>query len=312
MLTPLLASRLRTRQHILLAGCGGGYDLFGALPLYHELKALGKQVYFASLSFCYLDGLGEAIPVPGLPNLYPIVGRDAREDYYCPEAWLARWLEEQTGYGEPIWCFTKTGVKPLLAAYRHLARELELDAIVLFDGGIDALLAGNETSLGTPAEDLTSLAAVQQLDVAEKILGCVGLGAEIRDGICHEQAFARIAALQKRQGFLGAASLLSGTEAGDFYRQAVEYAFEHQRQQRLSHIHRVILQAMAGDYGQLEEYVWISPLLNMFWYFDLEAVTASHVFLAQLQHTSTIFEVSRLIEGLRNKMKVLERSQIPI
>ena len=31
--------------------------------------------------------------MPGFPNLYPIVGRDARKDYYCPEAWLARWLE---------------------------------------------------------------------------------------------------------------------------------------------------------------------------------------------------------------------------
>lgn len=312
MLTDLMYTRLKDRQNILLAGCGGGYDVFAALPLFQILTEMGKHVHFASLSFCYLDGLGEAIPVPGFPNLYPIVGRDARQDYYCPEAWLARWLEETAGYADPIWCFTKTGVRPLLAAYRHLVAELEIDCIVLLDGGVDSILAGNETSLGTPAEDLVSLAAVQLLDVPEKLMACIGFGAEIRDGICHEQVLSRIAALQKADGFLGAASLLDASPAGRTYRQGVEYAFAHQQSQRQSHIHKVVLQAMAGEFGQQGEYVWISPLLNLFWYFDLAQVADSHLFLSHLQHSNSLMDASLLIEGLRHEMPTLPRTGIPI
>ncbi|HEY9839118.1 MAG: DUF1152 domain-containing protein [Candidatus Sericytochromatia bacterium] len=312
MLTPLAHSRLGDCQNILLAGCGGGYDIFGALPLFKELAASGRNVHLASLSFCYLDGLGDPIPVPGFPNLYPIVGADAREDYYCPEAWLARWLEAETGFAEPIWCFTKTGVRPLAAAYRHLVEQLHIDCIILIDGGVDSLMAGHETSIGTPAEDLVSLAAVQAVEGPVKLLACVGFGAEIRDGICHEQVLARVAGLQKSQGFLGVSSLLAGSDSGEFYRQAVEYAFAHQLEQRQSHIHRVILQAMRGDFGQQEEHIWISPLMNMFWFFELEAVVASHVFLKELRHTMSLFEVSLLIDGLRNGMQVQDRTRIPI
>lgn len=312
MLTTPLLERLASCRQILLAGCGGGYDVLGGLPLFEALRALGKQVYFASLSFCYLDGLGEAIPTPGYPNLYPVVGRDAREDYYCPEAWLARFLEKQFDYAEPIWCFTRTGVRPLQAAYRYLQRELELDAIVLLDGGVDVLLAGNETALGTPEEDLTSLAAVYGLDVPLKLVACLGLGAELRDGICHEQVLARIAQLQRHQAYLGAGSLLDGTPGGALYRRGVEYLFAHQRGQRQSHVHKLVLQAMAGEYGAHGEATWLTPLLNLLWYFDLDGVATTHLFLDKLQHTSTPTEVALAIEAARNALTPLPESRLPI
>jgi hypothetical protein len=39
---------------ILLAGAGGGYDIFSGLPLYFGLRAAGKTVHLANLSFSKL------------------------------------------------------------------------------------------------------------------------------------------------------------------------------------------------------------------------------------------------------------------
>ena len=36
---------------ILLAGCGGGYDVFCGLPLYFALREMGKTVHLANYSF---------------------------------------------------------------------------------------------------------------------------------------------------------------------------------------------------------------------------------------------------------------------
>src|SRR5215469_9370107 len=84
---------LQQSRRVLLAGCGGGYDVLGAVPLWVELRDRGLEVSLASLSFCYLNGLDGALIDPEVPNLYAVDGRAASSRAYCPEAWLARWLE---------------------------------------------------------------------------------------------------------------------------------------------------------------------------------------------------------------------------
>ena len=65
-----------------------------------------------------------------------------------------------------MWGFEKVGVRPMRAAYRALVAATDSDAIVLVDGGTDILMRGDEAGLGTPAEDMTSLAAVARLAAA--------------------------------------------------------------------------------------------------------------------------------------------------
>lgn len=71
-------------------------------------------------------------------------------DDYFPERYLAELLSV------PVWAIEKVGVAPVRDAYRHLIETLDLDAIVLIDGGTDILMRGDEAGLGTPAEDMTS------------------------------------------------------------------------------------------------------------------------------------------------------------
>jgi len=307
-----LHDHLAGAQRVLLAGCGGGYDVFAAVPLLVELLDAGKEVVLANHSFCYLNALEGAQQHPSLPNLYAVPATAATERCYCPEAWLVRWVEETLDRSVPMWAFDKTGVAPLRSAYRFIVESFDIDAVLLFDGGVDALLRGDESALGTPAEDLASVAAVSAIDVPLKAIGCLALGAELRDGICHEQVFGRIAELTRCGGFLGAAALLAETRAGRCYREAVEYTFAHQAEQRQSHINRVVLSAMRGDYGSDGPHIWISPLLNMLWYFDLDAVAGSHLFLADLEGTVDIWELSARIEGIRKGLEIRERSSVPI
>jgi hypothetical protein len=312
MLDQPIAARLAGCRRVLLAGCGGGYDLLGAVPLIPALRARGIEVHLASLSFTYLNGLDGARQDPAHPNLYEVAGAHATELKYCPEAWLARFLDERRGPGHVVHCFDKTGVVPLTGAYGALVERFAIDAIVLIDGGIDAVLRGDERSIGTPSEDLASLAAVADTDVPTKILACVGLGSEWRDGISHADALERIAVMTARGGFLGAAALVPGVPAVDLYRDALAYVFAHQADQKRSHVHAVVDAACRGEFGDRGPHVWLSPLLSLFWFFDATAVIADHAFLPDLRGTETIWEVAARVEAARKRIEIRPRAAIPI
>ena len=53
-------SLLPDRASVLVAGMGGGFDVFCGLPIYFELKARGHGIHLANLSFSalkeYQDG----------------------------------------------------------------------------------------------------------------------------------------------------------------------------------------------------------------------------------------------------------------
>ena len=49
---------LEDRQNILIAGAGGGFDVFSGLPIYFTLKDTGKTAHLANLSFSDFDLTG--------------------------------------------------------------------------------------------------------------------------------------------------------------------------------------------------------------------------------------------------------------
>lgn len=103
-------------ETILIAGAGGGFDIFSGLPLYFGLRRMGKTVHLANLSFSRLYAsngkrLGTA--------LVEITARTEGFERYFPELHLARWLAAQ---GEPdtIYGIDREGVKPVLAHPRKI------------------------------------------------------------------------------------------------------------------------------------------------------------------------------------------------
>ncbi|HEX7164216.1 MAG TPA: hypothetical protein VF223_23610 [Trebonia sp.] len=161
---PAFFSRLKQADRILIAGAGGGFDVYAGLPLAVALRAQGKRVHLANLSFANLDALDLADWI-GQDVVGVHAGSASYADYF-PERALTDWLGQHPdlGLAPVVYAFPKVGVQSLRAAYRALLAHLGgVDAVVLVDGGTDILLRGDESSLGTPEEDITSLAAVHGL-----------------------------------------------------------------------------------------------------------------------------------------------------
>lgn len=302
---------LQDKQNILIAGVGGGFDVFTGLPLYFALRDLGKRVHLANYSFTRLDLVSHYTKViPLIPNL--LVGATAGVPQtfqfgYYPEGYLARWFKEVRGEDVTIWMFAKVGPEPLRVMYEHLVDSLSIDALILLDGGVDSLMIGDEEGAGTLLEDTISLTAVRHLDIPVKILGCVGFGAELE--VCHANALANMAALVKAGAFYGACSLTPQMTVYQAYAAASRYVWE-QPDHHKSQINMRIVSATEGGFGNYHLYddyrpadILVSPLMSLYWFFKAEAVVARSLLSPEIAHTHTIDEAYTATMALRERLQ---------
>jgi hypothetical protein len=304
MLQQPISKYLGKSRSVLLAGCGNGYDAFGAVPLLVELVLAGRHVHLASMSETYLAGLNGAGQVPAHPCLYKVGAAAAASSAYCPEAWLARWLEEQLGRRQPVWCFDRVGVKPLRAAFQYLVEQLSVDLVVLVDSGLDALMRGDEPTLDTPPEDFAAVSAVAGLEGVRKVLASIGMGTGAHEDLNNMDVLERIAELTREGAFLGTAALLGANTSGKVYQDAIQYAFDNQAHQKKSEVHALICRAVTGEFGAANEHAWLSPLVNMFWFFELGAVARTSVIPPCIEPTLTFGEISVSIDAMRRELGV--------
>src|SRR5262249_47889105 len=163
----------------------------------------GKTVHLANLSFSHLEAATGRQLAPAALE----VTADSRVTAgYFPEYHLCRWFRRH-GEEVAVFCFDRTGFQPLLESYRAVVNHLQADTVILVDGGTDSLLRGDEAGLGTPEEDIASIAAVDELDVARKYLVCLGFGVDAFHGVCHAHALEAVAELTRAGAFLRALSL---------------------------------------------------------------------------------------------------------
>ena len=283
-------------KNLLIAGMGGGFDIYCGLPIYFELRSLGKTVHLANYSFSLLTGLKD-----GLTLSEGLLGVNADQETwlpYFPELYLSQWFREKRGEETTIWCFQKTGVRPLLDSYTALVEHLSIDGILLIDGGVDSLMRGDEAESGTLIEDSISLCAVKELKkVPLKMIACVGLGAE--QDMTYAHVFENIAELTHDGGFLGSCSLLKQMEAYQLYEEALLHVQSNPHQDP-SVINSSLVSAVQGRYGNYHltqkmsgSRLWISPLMPIYWFFDLPAVAKRNLLMSELRWTDTIIEAFR-------------------
>jgi len=278
-------------KNLLIAGMGGGFDVFCGLPIYFELKRRGLNVHLANYSFSEIQEFkgGERLTKT-------LVGVKAEYQWrypYFPELYLAQWFAEKRQEDVTIWAFEKTGVVPLLENYQVLVKHLAIDGILLIDGGVDSLVRGDETGTGSLVEDAISLCAVNALtDIPIRLISCIGMGAEQDIGFAH--IFENIADLTKESAFFGACSLLPQMEAYQLYQDAL-LSVQQNPLQDPSVINSSIVSAVQGNYGNFHmtektrgSRLWISPLVPLYWFFDLQKVAAKNLWIEQLEFTDTV------------------------
>ncbi|MFI5915200.1 DUF1152 domain-containing protein [Dactylosporangium sp. NPDC051541] len=295
---PPLFAALEPATRILLSGAGGGFDVYAALPLALALWDRGAEVHLANLSFAPLTLVPDGRWLD--ENVAAVTPDVARHVSYFPELTLAHWLDAE-GRPATVYALRRTGVQPLRAAYRELVSTLDLDAIVLVDGGTDILLRGDESRLGTPAEDIGSLAAVAGLDVPIKLVASLGFGIDAYHGVNHVQVLENLEALDHEGGYLGALSIPSDSREARLYRDAVAAA-QAATPQRPSIVNGQIAAALVGDSGDTGfirqvagSPLFVNPLMAIYFTVDLMALAGRCLYLDRLEETRTFREIEAQI-----------------
>ena len=293
--------RLAGHRSVLIAGAGGGFDIFCGLPIALWLHGRGVRVTLANLTFTRLDLVDEPWVMPGMKR---VEASSQSKGAYFPEGYLSRWLETQ-GIELGLYCFDKSGVVPLAASYRHIVEAHDVDAVLLVDGGTDSLLRGDESRLGTPHEDMTSLAAVATLELETRLLAFLGFGVDAYHGVCHAHVLEAAAALTEDGGYLGMLGLHAGMREVAAYMDAVDVV-NATPGQRPSIVNASIVAALRGQFGAFDptgrsagETFWINPLMTQMWFFDLQAVVRRSLLIPHLKGTEAIEEVGQRVLKFR-------------
>lgn len=304
---PAFFTRLRDARRVLVVGAGGGFDVYAGLPLALALRAEGKEVHLANLSFADLYGLGLDVWVDqDVAAVRP--DTPLRGDYF-PERALAQWLAAQE-LPSTVYAFARTGVGPLGAAYRALLAHLGgVDAVVLVDGGTDILMRGDEHGLGTPEEDMASLAAVDGLDeVPHRLVACLGFGVDAYHGVNHSLVLENLAALDREGAYLGAFSLPRESREGVLYLDAVAHA-QRATASHPSIVHGSVAAAVRGDFGDVRftertrnSELFVNPLMALYFCVDLPGLARRNLYLDRLAKTSLMRQISTVIAEFRDEL----------
>jgi hypothetical protein len=291
-------------KRVLIAGAGGGFDVFSGLPLYFALRAEAKEVFLANLSFSNLP------PSAGrhlTPTLVEVTADSDGSTQYFPEKHLSQWFRE-CGSEVPIYCFHRAGAAPMVRGYKALQEVLNFDTLILVDGGTDSLMRGDEAGLGTPQEDIASIAGGSSLDeslVPRKFLVCLGFGVDAFHGVCHVDVLESIARLSVDGDYLGAVSLTLDMHEVQAFRAATRYVQERTRD-RESIVCASILSAIEGKFGNYHatrrtagSELFINPLMALYWCFRLSGIARRNLYLDRILATEEYFDLSRAIERFR-------------
>lgn len=313
---------LKDAQNILIAGAGGGFDVYIGLPLYFALKKMGKNVHLANYSFCDFEISQMLMPDHTLlmeEHVLGVRGQVKMPFIYFPEGYLTQWFQQVRGEDVPIWMFAKCGSAPLKIAYLRLMQHLGgIDALILTDGGVDSLMRGDESGPGTLLEDTISLAAVADINIPIKLLACCGFGTEVEEMVCHHHALENIAALAKIGGFLGSCAMIPQMEEFQLFESACRYVWEQPSHHR-SHISTRIIPAVHGEFGNFQMYkedrptsVFISPLMSLYWFFDAQKVIEQSHIVPLFKSTQNIDQAKRiLLRFYEQNVHIRPRRAIP-
>jgi hypothetical protein len=314
-------------KNVLLCGCGGGFDFVHSLVLYPALRSMGKNIVIGSYSFgnpAEIRGNVRTVYHSGGAVAVRVTAASKPDPYYCPEVHVCSFLDAQYPDTAPHFvyayyarAFAIPTLKPL---YEQYVSEHSIDAVVLFDGGSDSLMAGDEEGLGDPAEDAVSVATVAALDnVKLKLLLCIGLGADRFNHVSDASTLRAIAELTEMDGFRGAMSLEQRHVGLKFYRDCIHHIYERQEFQSViagsilaaadGHTGDEIPLLLAGRVKPGKLFIW--TLMAMLWAFDVETVARRSMMVDWIQHCRTHMECLVEIHSRRSQAGIRAVENLP-
>jgi len=287
---------------VLIAGCGGGYDVFCGLDLFFRLTAADKTVVLANYTFTATSIVMEHSEEILKECCYKVSPGVEHTSIYFPEADLANQVKT------PVYCFLDTGIKSLTEAYNKIIELEAVDTVVLADGGTDSLMCGDEKdsegepALGTPYEDVSSIVAVQHCCAEDKYLLVLGNNIDSYHGVLDEHVWRNIANLTQQGYFVGCDTLTVNDEST---RQYID-VFNACKPEN-SIVNSFVVAAIKGHYGNyhpphLRERLGgvkncITPLMAQVWVFELEGVYRNLIYdVGTLKNTDDSFVILQCLK----------------
>lgn len=305
--------RLNAGRCVLIAGCGGGFDVFSGVPIGTYLAHRGCQVTYANYSLSALWDCGGT----QVDEVTWLVDEKAATMPYFPEKVLAEWLLRQ-GRPAPVYAFDSTGARPLAGAYKSLCERHGFDLIVLVDGGNDSLIFGDEPGLGTVLEDAISIVAACEAAGERTVLASLGFGVDHYHGVSHYSFLENASRLMREGGYLGGFSLVAGTSEADAFLDLVDYANQRQPAHR-SIVCNSIAAALRGEFGDVHgtnrtsgNELFINPMMTQYWTFEAQRIRDCMLFANALAQTDSLRQGLRAIETAREQADTRPRRPIPL
>jgi len=199
-------------------------------------------------------------------------------------------------------------VIPVTEGYNALVNKFNIDTIILVDGGTDSLMFGNEVSLGTPTEDMTSIRSVYDVqNVEKKLLVAIGFGVDHYHGVCHSLFLENVSQIIRQDGYLGCFSMLKDMPEYEKSKRAAEHAFS---KMQISIVASSINSSIDGNFGNYHSTprtegstLFINPLMSLYWAFKLETVAKNILCIDMLKDTNFSSQVKKQINTYRSQIK---------
>ncbi|MDJ0611068.1 MAG: DUF1152 domain-containing protein [Kiloniellales bacterium] len=313
VLTIPALKRLQGAESVLVAGCGGGFDVYAGVPIAETLRKAGKKVVLANLSFT-------ALPHSGAERIPPAVWRIDRQSSpmgYFPERWLNESLALR-GVSWPIYAFEKAAPAAVAEGYRYIIGEHGIDLVLLVDGGTDSIIFGDEPGLGTIVEDAVSVVAAHSVAGDRAMLACIGFGIDHFHGVSHHSFLQNTAQLIRDGGYLGSISLTPGTEEAGLLADVVAFA-NRQQPEHKSIVMNSIVSALEGAFGDHHatertegSELFINPLMPQYWFYEAGKVVKRMTFAEKLMFAQSFQHAYAIIAEVSEAQEPRPRLPIPL
>jgi len=306
------------------------------MNLYPELKRMGKKVVIGSYSFGLPDDItGKDVEVVFEDNtekqkIYAkkLTGGSSGSADYCPEIAICSFLDQEYPSEAPHFMYAYYAryftVPRLTTLYKKFIEQHNIDAFILFDGGSDSLVVGDESGLGDPIEDSVSVTTVANLpNLKFKVVISIGFGSDRYNDVSDVCSLRAVAEITSLGGFLGCVSLEPKSYGFDFYKRCVDSIYKKQTFRSVATA--VVISATEGKYGfeipdmsgnrvkKGQAYLW--PLMGMLWAFDPVVVANRSLISKWIKDAATLKEMfERFTVGrsdLKKQKKIREVENFP-
>lgn len=286
--------KLENSKSILIVGAGGGSDILCGIPLYYTFLKQGKNVHLANLTHTDLKTIHQHTdPIILEPN---VVGANSiikspSQNYV--EGYLSQFFKATLNQDKIVWMLNRTHVQDLKKAFERLVAHLEIDAIVLVDGGIDSIMRGDEGKnmlTSNFVETTLLLATIQNMELICDNLFLVSCNTNLN----YQNILGKnISLLSSQGGFYGSCSIVSYMNSYKLMKSADLY-LEHNN---IATSVKYFIKCIDSNFEDDEE----KNGLVQFLFFNPVALAYNNVIVHKILDTNSYYDIVQVVGPYINK-----------